>query len=45
MIRSLPRTIYRRTRRNRSAFPTTDSELRLIAALAQIGWISNPKKG
>ena len=33
------------TLRNRSALPTTDSELRLIATLAQTGEISRPKTG
>ena len=33
------------TLRNRSALPTTDSELRLIATLAQTGEISTPKTG
>lgn len=33
------------TLRNRSALPTTDNELRLIATLAQTGEISRPKTG
>jgi len=33
------------TLRNRSALPTTDSELRLIAILAQTGEINSPKTG
>ncbi len=33
------------TLRNRSALPTTDSELRLIATLAQTGEINSPKTG
>lgn len=33
------------TRRSRSAFPTTERELRLMAALAQMGVIRMPKKG
>lgn len=32
-------------RRNRSALPITDTELKLIAAAAIIGLISNPKAG
>ena len=40
-----PTSTYRFTLRSRSAFPTTDSELRLIAALAQMGLIRMPKKG
>ena len=36
---------YSFTRRNRSAFPMTESELSVIAALAQMGLISTPAKG
>ena len=36
---------YNTTFRSLSAFPTTDSELRLIATLAQTGDINNPKTG
>ena len=36
---------YNSTRRRRSAFPTTDSELKVIAALAQMGLISRPMNG
>jgi hypothetical protein len=32
-------------RRRRSAFPITDTELKLIAALASMGLSSNPKNG
>ena len=32
-------------RRNRNAFPITDTELKLIAAAASIGLNSNPKNG
>jgi hypothetical protein len=34
-----------RTRRNRSAFAMTDTELKVIAALAIIGLKSKPKNG
>jgi hypothetical protein len=33
------------TRRRRKAFPTTETELKLIAAAAIIGFNSKPKKG
>jgi hypothetical protein len=36
---------YSVTQRSRSEFPTTDSELRLMAALAQMGLMRTPKKG
>ncbi len=36
---------YRSTRRNRSALPMTDTELKLIAAAAIIGDSSSPKNG
>jgi hypothetical protein len=36
---------YKRTARSRSAFEMTDTELRLIAALASIGERSSPKTG
>ena len=36
---------YRRTRLSRSAFPTTETELRLIANAAIIGFSSNPMNG
>jgi hypothetical protein len=36
---------YKFTFRNRNAFPITETELRLIAALAIIGESSQPKKG
>ncbi len=35
---------YNTTRRSRSAFPTTDRELRRMAALALIGLIKTPSK-
>src|SRR5262249_54793813 len=41
---SLP-GLHKATRRSRRALPTTDRELRLMAALAQIGLMSRPKKG
>ena len=34
-----------RAPRNRKALPTTDTELKLIAAAAMIGLSNNPKKG
>src|SRR4029453_10455941 len=36
---------YRRMRRNRKAFAITDTQLRLIAALASIGESSRPNSG
>ena len=36
---------YNSTLRKRRAFPTTESELRLIAALAIIGFSINPNHG
>ena len=36
---------YNATLRNRSALPMTDTELKVIAALAMIGLSSRPKKG
>jgi hypothetical protein len=33
------------TRRNRSALPTMEMELKLMAALAQIGPFNSPRKG
>jgi len=36
---------YRETRRSRSALPMTDTELRLIAALAMIGLSKMPSQG
>src|SRR5579883_2598321 len=36
---------YRRIRRSRRAFPTTDTELKLIAAAAMTGLSSRPKNG
>jgi hypothetical protein len=36
---------YQDARRNRSALPITDTELKLIAALAIIGLSSHPKIG
>ena len=38
-------TDYSLTQRSRSEFPTTDRELRLMAALAQTGLMRTPKKG
>src|SRR5262245_15069247 len=35
--------VYNRTRRSRSELPTTERELRVMAALAQIGLIRRPK--
>ena len=40
---SIPR--HSVTRRNRRAFPMTDTELKVIAALAIIGLSSSPKNG
>jgi hypothetical protein len=40
-----PYRTYSATRRNRSALPTTETELRLIAAAAIIGLSSRPKNG
>ena len=37
--------LYRRVRARRSALPITDTELRLIAALAIIGLSSKPNNG
>jgi len=37
--------LHSSTRRNRSAFAITDTELRLIAALANTGLSSSPKAG
>ena len=37
--------VYSSTRRNRKALPITDTELSVIAALAQIGLISRPRNG
>jgi hypothetical protein len=36
---------YSRARRNRNKFPTTERELSVMAALAQMGLIRSPKKG
>jgi hypothetical protein len=36
---------YSRARRNRNEFPTTERELSVMAALAQMGLIRSPKKG
>ena len=36
---------YRTTLRRRSALPTTDTELKLMAALATMGFSSRPKAG
>jgi len=45
IARGLRRSDYRRMRRSRSALVMTDSELMVIAALAQIGLISTPTNG
>src|SRR6059036_457232 len=42
---SIRRRPYSGTRRSRSALPMTDTELRLIAALAMIGFIRIPSQG
>jgi hypothetical protein len=42
---SVSRRPHSRTVRSRSEFPTTERELRVIAALAQIGLIRMPKNG
>ncbi len=38
-------TLYSGSRRSRSELPTTERELRLMAALAQMGEMRIPKKG
>lgn len=43
--RARTRTAHRETRLSRSAFPMTDTELNVIAALAIIGLRSNPNQG
>lgn len=40
-----PDSIHKGARRNRKAFAMTDTELRLIAALAIIGFSRMPKQG
>jgi len=42
---TLNRPVHSRAPRNRKALPTTDTELKLIAAAAIIGLSSSPKKG
>ena len=41
----LDEPIYRSARRNRSALPITETELKVIAALAIIGLSSSPNHG
>ena len=43
--RQIPRRGYSARRRSRRALPITETELRLIAALAIIGLSSSPKNG
>src|SRR5262245_2976859 len=45
LVHDNPPSAYSFTQRSRREFPTTDSELRLMAALAQMGLMRTPKNG